>query len=103
VAIDVVCDLVSEGAEVTVYDPKGTEKALEFKLIDGARVANSPLEAATGAEALIIATEWKEFTKVDLSELQKVMHTPLIFDGRNILDPETVRAVGFRYTSIGRS
>jgi len=103
VAIDVVRDLVSEGAEVTVYDPKGTEKALEFKLIDGARVANSPLEAATGAEALIIATEWKEFTKVDLSELSKVMHTPLIFDGRNILDPETVRAAGFRYTSIGRS
>jgi UDPglucose 6-dehydrogenase len=103
VAIDVVRDLVSEGAEVTVYDPKGTEKALEFKLIDGARVANSPLEAATGAEALIIATEWKEFTKVDLSELRKVMHTPLIFDGRNILAPETVRAAGFRYTSIGRS
>ena len=103
VAIDVVRDLVSEGAEVTVYDPKGTEKALEFKLIDGARVANSPLEAAAGAEALIIATEWKEFTKVDLAELQKVMHTPLIFDGRNILDPETVRAAGFRYTSIGRS
>jgi UDPglucose 6-dehydrogenase len=66
-------------------------------------VANSPLEAAAGAEALIIATEWKEFTKVDLAELQKVMHTPLIFDGRNILDPETVRAAGFRYASIGRS
>jgi UDPglucose 6-dehydrogenase len=66
-------------------------------------VANSPLEAATGAEALIIATEWKEFTKVDLSELSKVMHTPLIFDGRNILAPETVRAAGFSYTSIGRS
>jgi UDPglucose 6-dehydrogenase len=103
VAIDVVRDLVAEGAEVTVYDPKGTEKALEFKLIDGARVANSPLEAAKGAEALIIATEWKEFTAVDLSELKKVMHTPLIFDGRNILDPATVRGVGFQYTSIGRS
>ena len=103
VAIDVVRDLVLEGADVTVYDPKGTEKALEFKLIDGARVANSPLEAAKGAEALIIATEWKEFTTVDLSELHNVMHTPLIFDGRNILAPETVRAAGFQYTSIGRS
>ena len=103
VAIDVVRDLVSEGAEVTVYDPKGTEKALEYKLINGARVAHSPLEAATGAEALIIATEWKEFTTVDLAELRKVMHTPLIFDGRNILAPDIVRAAGFRYTSIGRS
>lgn len=103
VAIDLVRDLVSEGADVTVYDPKGTEKAIEFKLIDGARVASSPLDAATGAEALIIATEWKEFTTVDLTELHKVMHTPLIFDGRNILAPGIVRAAGFRYTSIGRS
>jgi UDP-N-acetyl-D-mannosaminuronate dehydrogenase len=87
VAIDLVRDLVAEGAEVTVYDPKGTEKALEFKLINGARIANSPLEAAMGAEALVIATEWKEFTTVDLAQLHKVMHTPLIFDGRNISHP----------------
>jgi UDPglucose 6-dehydrogenase len=103
VAIDLVNDLLKEGAEVTVYDPKGTEKALEFDLIKGAKVAKTPLEAATGAEALIIATEWKEFTTVDLGELKKVMHTALIFDGRNLLNPDTVRAAGFQYTSIGRS
>jgi UDPglucose 6-dehydrogenase len=103
VAIDIVRDLVSEGADVTVYDPKGTEKALEFQLINGARIANSPLDAAKDAEALIIATEWKEFTTVDLADLRKVMHTPLIFDGRNLLDPATARNAGFTYTSIGRS
>ena len=103
VAIDVVRDLVAEGAQVSAYDPKGMEKAVEFKLVDGARLATSPIDAANGAEALIIATEWKEFTTVDLKELQKVMHTPLIFDGRNIMDPKTVRAAGFQYTSIGRS
>jgi UDPglucose 6-dehydrogenase len=103
VAIDLVNDLLNEGAEVTVYDPKGTEKALEFDLIKGAKVAKTPLEAATGAEALIIATEWKEFTTVDLGELKKVMHTALIFDGRNLLNPDTVRSAGFQYTSIGRS
>ena len=103
VAIDIVRDLVSEGADVTVYDPKGTEKALEFQLINGARIANSPLDAAKDAEALIIATEWKEFTTVDLADLRKVMHTPLIFDGRNLLDTATARNAGFTYTSIGRS
>lgn len=102
VAIDLVNDLIAEGAEVTAYDPKGAEKAVEFNLVPGAKIAKSPLEAAKGAEALVIATEWKEFTTVDLSELQKLMHTPLIFDGRNLLDPATVRDAGFRYTSIGR-
>ena len=95
-------DLVAEGAEVTFYDPKGMEKAEEFKLVEGAVQANSPLEAAKGAEALIIATEWKAFAAVDLAELKKTMHTPLIFDGRNLLDPKTAREFGFTYTSIGR-
>jgi len=103
VAIEVVNDLLKEGATVTVYDPKGAEKAKEFKLIEGAHYAASPLEAADGAEALIIATEWKEFTTVDLKELKAKMHTPMIFDGRNLLDPGTVRQFGFTYTSIGRS
>ena len=102
VAVEVVHDLVSEGAEVTFYDPKGMEKAKEFKLVEGAVQAASPLEAAKGAEALIIATEWKAFAAVDLKELKKAMHTPLIFDGRNLLDPKTVRDFGFTYTSIGR-
>jgi UDPglucose 6-dehydrogenase len=78
------------------------DKAREFQLVEGARFTNSPLEAAEGAEALIIATEWKSFAAVDLTELKKVMHTALIFDGRNLLDPETVREFGFTYTSIGR-
>ena len=102
VAIDLVNDLLNEGAEVTAYDPKGAEKAVEFKLIGGAKIAKSPLEAAQGAEALVIATEWKEFAAVDLAELRKAMHTPLLFDGRNLLDPKTAREAGFTYTSIGR-
>jgi UDPglucose 6-dehydrogenase len=102
VAVEVVHDLVAEGAEVSVYDPKGMDKATEFKLIEGATLASSPIEAAKGAEALIIATEWKAFATVDLTELKNAMHTPLIFDGRNLLDPKTVRDFGFTYTSVGR-
>lgn len=102
VAVDVVNDLIAEGAEVSVYDPKGMEKATEFKLVEGARLASSPLDAAKDAEALIIATEWKAFAGVDFEKLKATMHTPLIFDGRNLLDPATIREFGFTYTSIGR-
>jgi UDPglucose 6-dehydrogenase len=102
VAIDVVQDLLREGAVVTVYDPKGADKAREFRLIEGATIAESPIEAASGAEALVIATEWKEFAAVDLEELRKRMHTPLVFDGRNLFDPATLRGFGFTYHSIGR-
>ena len=52
---------------------------------------------------MLFRSEWKDFTTVDLAELHKVMHTAMIFDGRNLLDPDTVRAAGFQYTSIGRS
>ena len=103
VAVEVVRDLIKEKAVVTVYDPKGAEKAQEYKLVEGAIFADSPLAAAKDAEALIIATEWKEFAKVDLTELKNVMHTPMIFDGRNLLDPKTARSLGFTYTSIGRA
>src|SRR4026207_1142455 len=66
VAIDLVADLLREGANVTAYDPKGMEKAREVKEIAGATFANSALEAVEGAEALILATEWAEFANIDL-------------------------------------
>ncbi len=103
VPVDLVNDLIREGAEVSVYDPKGMEKARELNLIPGARFADSPLDAAKDAEALVIATEWKEFHHVDLARLKEVMHTPMIFDGRNLLDPQTAKSFGFTYTSIGRA
>jgi UDPglucose 6-dehydrogenase len=103
VAIDVVNELVKEGAQVTAYDPKGMEKAREFKLIpESVKLAASPLEAVDGAEALILATEWKEFSNVDLLEVKNRMHTPLIFDGRNLFAPATMRELGFTYRGIGR-
>jgi UDPglucose 6-dehydrogenase len=102
VAIEIVAELLSEGAHVSVYDPKGMENVRNFKLISGARPAESALEAARGAEALIIATEWHEFAKVDFAQLKEVMVSPIIFDGRNLLDPVTMEHLGFQYRSIGR-
>jgi UDPglucose 6-dehydrogenase len=102
VAIDLVNDLCREGAHVVAYDPKGTSKVREFKLCPDATLVSSPIEAVREAEALIIATEWREFENVDFSEVRRLMHTPLIFDGRNLLDPKTMRDFGFQYHGIGR-
>ncbi len=104
VAIELVNRLVAEGAHVTAYDPKGAEKAVEWKLIDPAKVklVSAPIEAVDGAEALLLATEWKEFLNQDFSEVKARMHTPLIFDGRNLFNPETMREHGFDYRAVGR-
>ena len=96
--------MVSEGAVVTAYDPKGAEKAVEWKLIDPEKVKLAPtaLDAVAGAEALILATEWKEFVNQDFAEVRRRMHTPLIFDGRNHFDPKTMQGYGFVYHAVGR-
>ena len=105
VAIDLVNRLAAEGAHVTAYDPKGAEKAVEWKLIDPAKVklAKTPLEAVAEAEALILATEWREFQNQDFAAVKAAMHTPLIFDGRNLFDPHTMREFGFAYHGVGRA
>src|ERR1700716_3083244 len=103
VAIELVADMLNEGARVTVYDPKAMDKAREAEAIAGAVFANSALDATDGAEALIIATEWSEFANVDLEIVKQKMTTPIIFDGRNLFDPETMAKLGFRYHSIGRA
>jgi UDPglucose 6-dehydrogenase len=103
VAIEVVEQLLREGAHVVAYDPKGMQKARSIKAIADAEFASSALEAVTDAEALIIATDWNEFANVDLAVLKDKMRTPIVFDGRNLLDPETMRQFGFNYYSIGRA
>jgi UDPglucose 6-dehydrogenase len=104
VAIELINQLVAEGAHVTAYDPKGAEKAVEWKLVDPAKVkiVQTPLEAVVDAEALLLATEWKEFANVDLAEVKAKMHTPLVFDGRNLFDPQTMADLGFEYHAVGR-
>src|SRR3982750_4230431 len=103
VAIELVEQLLREGAHVVAYDPKGMHKARAIKAIADAQFASSALEAVKDAEALVIATDWNEFANVDLAVLKDKMRTPIIFDGRNLLDPETMRQFGFNYYSIGRA
>jgi UDPglucose 6-dehydrogenase len=103
VAIDLVADMLREGAHVTAYDPKGMDKAREVKAIGDAQLVSSALETVEGAEALVIATEWSEFANVDLAVVKEKMTTPIIFDGRNLFDPKTMAQLGFHYHSIGRA
>jgi UDPglucose 6-dehydrogenase len=69
------------------------------KLIYG----NQPLDVLEGADALAINTEWGEFRNPDFAEMRRLMKEPLVFDGRNLYDPDTMRGHGFTYHSIGRA
>ncbi len=102
VAIELVNALVAEGAHVTAYDPKAMDNARTLPLAGKIKFASDALEATNGAEALIIATEWPEFRQLDFAEVKKRMLAPMVFDGRNLLDPATMHELGFNYRGIGR-
>jgi UDPglucose 6-dehydrogenase len=99
VAIAVVQQLIAEGAEVRAYDPKAMEKARA--LVPEAKMVAKPEEVAEGADAILILTEWNEFKSLPWAAIKKSMLSPLLFDGRNLLDPQEMRAAGFTYTGIG--
>ena len=101
-AVELVRRLVAEGARVAAYDPKAMETGRAASGMDAVEFCASPLEAAVGADALVIATEWPEFAAQDFGELKVRMRTAIIFDGRNLLDPPSMRHLGFEYMSIGR-
>src|SRR5689334_13128465 len=102
VAIELVAEMLREGAHVTAYDPKGMDRAREVAEIKAARFCESALKAVENAEALVIATEWEDFANIDLAVVKGKMTTPIVFDGRNLFDPSTMAKLGFRYHSIGR-
>jgi UDP-glucose 6-dehydrogenase len=93
--------LLAEGAQVVAYDPVAMDAAHEH-LSEGVTLASSVLEAVRGADAAVIVTEWGEFRTLATVEVRDAMATPLIVDGRNLLDPHQVRAAGFLYESVGR-
>ncbi|MGA8014279.1 MAG: UDP-glucose/GDP-mannose dehydrogenase family protein [Candidatus Acidiferrales bacterium] len=99
-AIDLVNYLLAEGARIRAYDPEAMEKARA--ILPQIEYAKSPYEAAKDAEALLIATEWDEFRKLDWDKIRDVMTRPLIVDGRNLLSPKEMKDRGFEYRSFGR-
>jgi UDPglucose 6-dehydrogenase len=99
----IVAALVEAGATVCAYDPVAMDEARRvFAEQPGLSYAGSPMAALEGADALVIATEWKEFRSPDFPTIAKALKEPVIFDGRNLYDPAWVRAQGFTYLAIGR-
>jgi len=89
--------LIAEGAEVRGWDPIARPD------LQGVELCNSPLEAVTGADAAVIVTEWQELLEFPSEETRQAMRHPLIVDGRNLLDADAVRALGFAYEGVGRT
>jgi UDPglucose 6-dehydrogenase len=100
-AIFLVRSLLQEGCRVRAYDPAATERARAV-LGAGVTFASSPYEAAHGADALLILTEWEEFAELDLTRLRGQLKYPIVIDGRNLYHPEVMAKHGFTYYSIGR-
>ena len=100
VAMELAEIFLAEGAEVVAYDPQGGEKALQIQ--PKLRLAASAEEVADRADAIVVATEWKEFRDLDWAAMRKKVLSNLLFDGRNLLDPQKLRALAFEYHSIGR-
>jgi len=100
-AIMLVEELLQEGCRVAAYDPAAQERARE---VFSTRVdfAENAYDAANGADALLILTEWEEFASLDLERMRKALKYPIVIDGRNLYDPEAMAALGFTYHSIGR-
>ena len=96
-------DLLQAGATVAVYDPVAMPEAKRiFNGVQGLSFAESPNQALNNADALVIVTEWKEFRSPDFSQLKQKLKANIIFDGRNLYNPQTVKNAGIEYRSIGR-
>ena len=100
-ALKLIGRLLAEGARVHAYDPVALENV---RRLYGTRVVffEDPYAALSGAHALVIVTEWNEFRVLDLDKIKELLREPIVFDCRNIYEPETMAKKGFRYHSFGR-
>lgn len=99
-ALEVIYLLENEGARVQAYDPQSMD--LVKKVDKKIKLCDNPYDVAKDADAIILATEWNEFKQIDFAKIKSVMKNPVIIDGRNLYDPETMKKLGFTYHGIGR-
>ncbi|GAB3250306.1 UDP-glucose dehydrogenase family protein [Chitinimonas naiadis] len=100
-SLAVIEGLLQRGASVIAYDPAASQEARR-RLGERIRYASGPMAALDGADALLIATEWKEFRSPDFTAIKQSLKQALIIDGRNLYDPQWMRELGFTYDAIGR-
>ena len=100
-SVPLINGILAAGATVHAYDPEAMKVA---RGIFGTKIqyADKSYDALAGADALAIVTEWNEFREPDFARMRKIMKSPVIFDGRNIYNPEQIRGLGFTYYSMGR-
>jgi UDPglucose 6-dehydrogenase len=105
-------ELIQRGATVAVYDPVAMDEAKRVLALDFCsasdalsriRFSEGPLDSLQGADALAIVTEWKTFRSPDFDQIRSKLKAPVIFDGRNLFEPEIMADAGFEYHGIGRS
>ncbi|MCW5555896.1 MAG: UDP-glucose/GDP-mannose dehydrogenase family protein [Verrucomicrobiae bacterium] len=99
-AMDLCQRLLKEGASLRVHDPKAMDKARS--LLPNVTYVDDLNDVAEGCDALVVATEWDEFKKLDLERARRLLSHPIMFDGRNMFDPEEMERLGWIYKSIGR-
>ncbi len=99
-SITIVSELTKGGAEIVAYDPQAMDNARAA--LNGIGYAASALDVADGADAVVILTEWPEFSGIDLAELAGRMRAPLLIDLRNVIDPGEAREAGLTIMSLGR-
>jgi UDPglucose 6-dehydrogenase len=107
----IIAELVKRGAMIKAHDPVAMTEAqrsleLDFKnqpnLLKQIQMTKTPQDALDGASALVIVTEWKAFRSPDFEVLKQKLKSPIIFDGRNLYEPQTMKDLGFEYQGIGR-
>jgi UDPglucose 6-dehydrogenase len=99
-SIEIIHMLQHEGAQIKAYDPVAMDNAK--KILKDLTYCDNPYEVAADADALVLVTEWNEFKQLDMTRICKSMRQPVLIDGRNIYDPERMRALGFTYRAMGR-
>ncbi len=98
-AMELIRRLLEEKAQVRAYDPQAMAKT--SKVFPSIRYCSDPYVLADGAEALMIVTEWESFRHLDWSRIASLMQRPLVLDGRNLLDRDQMRSLGFEYHGVG--
>jgi UDPglucose 6-dehydrogenase len=99
-AIEIIDELLKEGAKVKAYDPVAMDKMKQIQ--PNIQYCRDSYEVMKGSDALLILTEWDEFKKIELSKVKKYLSAPIVIDGRNLFDPNLMASKGFQYASIGR-
>ncbi len=100
-ALYMIEKLLEAGAEVVAFDPEAMDN-VRARIGDRIAYTDRPLDALTGADALVICTEWQVFRNPDFHEVARRLNQPVVFDGRNLYDLDRMQELGFTYTSIGR-